>query len=109
MRSPGPAGGLADPGELLDLLDGLLVTGGADLHADAYGEPPHPENDATSAERDELELLLVRAAERDLPCLGICRGMQVVNVAYGGALEQHLPDRLADDIHRGDRTFADHQ
>jgi putative glutamine amidotransferase len=52
----------------------------------------------------------VRAAsERDLPCLGICRGMQVVNVAHGGTLEQHLPDRLEDDIHRGaDGDFADH-
>jgi putative glutamine amidotransferase len=110
LLAPTPSD-LADPRELLDLLDGVLVTGGADLHAGAYGEPAHPETDATSAERDEFELLLVRtAAERDLPCLGICRGMQVVNVAYGGALEQHLPDRLAEDIHRGeDGTFADHQ
>jgi putative glutamine amidotransferase len=102
---------LADPSELLDMLDGVLVTGGADLHADAYGEPAHPATEATSADRDAFELLLVRAAaERDLPCLGICRGMQVVNVAYGGALEQHLPDRLADDIHRGaDGVFSDHQ
>jgi putative glutamine amidotransferase len=110
LLAPTPAD-LADPSELLGMLDGVLVTGGADLHADAYGEAAHPATDATSAERDAFELLLVRAAaERDLPCLGICRGMQVVNVAYGGALEQHLPDRLADDIHRGaDGVFSDHQ
>ena len=110
LLAPTP-GDLEDPGELLDLLDGIIVTGGADLHPDTYGERAHPANDATSAERDAFELRLVRAAaERDLPCLGICRGMQVVNVAYGGALEQHLPDRLAEDIHRGaEGIFSDHQ
>ena len=110
LIAPTPAD-LAEPAELLDLLDGVLVTGGADLDPAAYGERPHPETEATSADRDAFELLLVRsAAERDLPCLGICRGMQVVNVAYGGALEQHLPDRLEHDIHRGDNgEFADHQ
>ena len=110
LIAPTPAD-LDDPSELLDLLDGVLVTGGADLAATTYGADPHPETEATSADRDAFELLLVRhAAERDLPCLGICRGMQVVNVAYGGALEQHLPDRLEHDIHRGDAgVFADHQ
>jgi putative glutamine amidotransferase len=100
-----------DPRGLLDLLDGLLVTGGTDLDPAAYGEPAHPETEATSVERDAFELALVRGAgERDLPCLGVCRGMQVVNVAYGGALEQHLPDRLEHDIHRGHAgVFADHQ
>lgn len=110
LLAPTPAD-LADPTELLDLLDGVLVTGGADLDPDAYGEPAHAETEATSAERDAFELLLVRAAvERDLPCLGVCRGMQVVNVAYGGALEQHLPDRLDHDIHRGENgDFAEHR
>ena len=110
LLAPTP-GDLEDPGELLDLLDGVIVTGGADLHPDTYGEPAHPANDATSAERDAFELRLVRAAaERDLPCLGVCRGMQVVNVAYGGSLEQHLADRLEHDIHRGDEgQFADHR
>jgi putative glutamine amidotransferase len=110
LIAPTPAD-LADPTELLGLLDGVLVTGGADLDAATYGAAPHPETEATSADRDAFELLLVRhAAERDLPCLGICRGMQVVNVAYGGALEQHLPDRLAHDIHRGENgDFADHE
>ncbi len=106
LIAPTPAD-LADPTELLD---GVLITGGADLAAATYGAEPHPETEAPSAERDAFELLLVRrAAERDLPCLGVCRGMQVVNVAYGGALEQHLPDRLEHDIHRGEAgAFADH-
>jgi putative glutamine amidotransferase len=110
LLAPTPAD-VEDPTTLLDLLDGVLVTGGADLHPGAYGEQAHPQTDATSTERDAFELLLVRAAaERDIPCLGICRGMQVINVAYGGALEQHLPDRLADDIHRGaNGDFSDHR
>jgi putative glutamine amidotransferase len=110
LLAPTPAD-LAEPSELLDLLDGVLVTGGADVDPAAYGERPHAETDAAPADRDAFELLLVRAAAaRDMPCLGICRGMQVVNVAYGGALEQHLPDRLDDDIHRGENgEFSDHE
>ena len=110
LLAPTPAD-LADPGELLALLDGVLITGGADLAAATYGAEPHPETEATSAERDAFELMLVRrAAALDLPCLGICRGMQVVNVAYGGELDQHLADRLEDDIHRGPvGVFADHR
>jgi putative glutamine amidotransferase len=110
LIAPTPAD-LADPSELLGLLDGVLVTGGADVDPAAYGEPPHSATAAVVEDRDSFELLLVRAAaELDLPCLGVCRGMQVVNVAYGGALEQHLPDRLGHDIHRGrDADFADHQ
>ena len=110
LIAPTPAD-LDELAELLDLLDGVLVTGGADVDPAAYGERPHAETAAATADRDAFELLLVRAAAaRDLPCLGICRGMQVVNVAYGGALEQHLPDRLDDDVHRGDAgQFSDHQ
>lgn len=110
LIAPTPAD-LDDPSELLDLLDGVLVTGGADVGPEAYGERPHTETAAAAQDRDGFELLLVRAAaERDLPCLGICRGMQVVNVAYGGSLEQHLADRLERDIHRGDEgEFADHR
>jgi putative glutamine amidotransferase len=109
LIAPTPAD-LDDPSELLDLLDGVLVTGGADVDPASYGAEPHEQTEAAERDRDDFELMLVRAAaERDMPCLGICRGMQVVNVAYGGALEQHLPDRLEQDIHRGDSgTFADH-
>ena len=110
LIAPTPAD-LVDPSELLDLLDGVLITGGADIDPAAYGEQSHAETEPVTADRDAFELALVRAAvERDLPCLGVCRGMQVVNVAYGGALEQHLPDRLEHDIHRGDAgEFADHR
>jgi putative glutamine amidotransferase len=110
LIAPTPAD-LDEPGELLDLLDGVLVTGGADVDPASYGERPHAETAPATPDRDAFELRLVRAAAaRDLPCLGICRGMQVVNVAYGGALEQHLPDRLDHDIHRGDDgQFSDHQ
>jgi len=89
----------------------VLITGGADLAAQTYGADAHPETVGTDTERDAFEIALVRAAsERDLPCLGICRGMQIVNVAHGGTLEQHLPDRLEHDIHRGaDGDFADHE
>jgi putative glutamine amidotransferase len=109
LLAPTPAD-LADPGPLLDLLDGVLITGGADLAAQTYGTDAHPETSPSDGDRDAFELALVRAAsERDLPCLGICRGMQVVNVAHGGTLEQHLPDRLEHDIHRGaEGGFADH-
>lgn len=83
-----------DPSALLDLLDGVLITGGADVHPAAYGAAAHPETAPSSAERDAFELALVRGAgERDLPCLGVCRGMQVVNVAYGGALDRKGPTR----------------
>jgi putative glutamine amidotransferase len=110
LIAPTPAD-LADPSELLGLLDGVLVSGGADIDPAAYGEPPHAETATALPDRDSFELALVRAAaEHDLPCLGVCRGMQVVNVAYGGALEQHLPDRLERDIHRGAAgEFADHR
>jgi putative glutamine amidotransferase len=110
LLAPTPAD-LDDPSELLGLLDGVLITGGSDLDPAQYGAEPHGETAPTSADRDAFELMLVRAAaERDLPCLGICRGMQIVNVAYGGTLDQHLPDRLEDDIHRGaGGDFADHR
>ena len=78
---------------VLDSVDGLMLTGGKDVDATLYGQEPHPENDAPRPDRDAWELALVRAAiERDLPLLGICRGLQVLNVALGGTLIQHLPD-----------------
>ncbi len=91
----------AEPDELLDLLDGLLLAGGADVDPAAYGQEPHPATGGTTPDRDAFELALgARALERDLPLLGICRGMQVMNVARGGTLLQHLPDVVAHEDHR---------
>jgi putative glutamine amidotransferase len=82
-----------EPGELLDLLDGLMLAGGSDIDPASYGAQPHPETRGSWPERDRFELALAHAAlERDMPVLGICRGMQMLNVACGGTLLQHLPD-----------------
>jgi len=102
----------ADPGELLDLLDGLILAGGADIDAASYGEAAHAKTVETVPERDRFEIALARGAiERDMPVLGICRGMQLINVAFGGTLMQHLPDVLGHEEHRrvlGSFDGADH-
>lgn len=78
---------------VLDGLDGLILTGGKDIDPARYGQEPHPATDVPRLDRDAWEDTLLRAAiERDLPFLGICRGLQVLNVALGGTLLQHLPD-----------------
>jgi putative glutamine amidotransferase len=99
-----------EPDLLLDVLDGLLLAGGADMNAASYGAQPHAETKATFLRRDDFELALTRrAVHRDIPVLGICRGMQVLNVATGGDLQQHLPDVLGHDRHRHTPgVFADH-
>ena len=86
---------------MLDLLDGLILAGGRDVDPVTYGEEPHPETDESRPERDHFELALAtRAMERDMPFLGICRGMQVMNVARGGTLVQDLPEHLGHQDHR---------
>jgi putative glutamine amidotransferase len=78
---------------LLDRVDGVCLPGGPDLQPSTYGEEPHPQLGPTEPRVDAVELALVRAADRrSLPILGICRGMQALNVARGGTLHQHLPD-----------------
>lgn len=101
---------VSDPGLLLDRLDGLILAGGADIDPASYGAEPHAETRGTWPERDRFEIALARAAlERDLPLLGICRGMQLLNVALGGTLDQHLPDSVGHGIHRAvSGTFGEH-
>lgn len=76
-------------------LDGLIITGGKDVNPAKYGQQAHPSTDEPRLDRDEWEEALLRVAlERELPFLGICRGAQVLNVACGGTLHQHLPDLI---------------
>jgi putative glutamine amidotransferase len=111
LLPPDPRAG-DDPEPWLDFLDGLIITGGADVDPQAYGAEPHPRTRGTVPERDAFEIALARAAmERDLPLLGVCRGMQVMNVARGGTLIQHLPDDVGHEDHRrvmGSFDNADH-
>jgi putative glutamine amidotransferase len=91
----------ADPDQLLDLVDGLILAGGRDIDPTAYGAEPGAATDEPRPERDAFEIALARRAmERDIPVLGICRGMQVMNVARGGTLVQDLPEQLGHDHHR---------
>ena len=92
---------------VLDGLDGLLITGGKDVDPNAYGQPPHPDTDEPGHQRDAWEFTLLDGAlKRALPVLGICRGAQVLNVALGGTLHQHLPDVIGHSGHRaGNAVF----
>ena len=84
---------------LLERVDGICLPGGPDVQPSAYDEEPHPQLGPTEPRVDAVELALVRAADRrKLPILGICRGMQALNVARGGTLHQHLPDVVGDTI-----------
>jgi len=111
LLAPDPALARA-PDEALDLVDGLLLVGGADIDPASYGAPLDPATIDPVPERDAFELALTRRAlERGIPLLGICRGMQLLNVALGGTLHQHLPDRLGHRDHlraRGSFEGADH-
>ena len=87
--------------ETLDALDGIVFSGGSDLHPGLYEAEAHPETADVREERDHAEMALLKAAlERDMPVLAVCRGSQVLNVALGGDLVQHLPDTLGHDEHR---------
>ena len=96
--------------ETLDALDGLLFSGGSDLDPGLYDQEPHEETFGVHADRDRAELALLEAAlARDMPVLAVCRGSQVLNVARGGDLVQHLPDVVGDEKHKHTPgTFADH-
>ncbi len=98
----------AAPGQALDLLDGLLVAGGGDISPSLYGEAPRKETVGIRPGRDNFELAMTRASlERDLPFLGVCRGMEMLNVARGGTLVQELSTR---DMHlREPGEFTSHE
>jgi putative glutamine amidotransferase len=110
VRRAGALAWLIPPGEprlaeLVAELDGLVLSGGGDVDPALYaGASAHPELYGVHRERDATELALARAAfERRLPTLGICRGCQVINVAFGGSLFEHLPDHVGEALaHRGD-------
>ncbi|GAB3957936.1 gamma-glutamyl-gamma-aminobutyrate hydrolase [Actinoallomurus acanthiterrae] len=92
-----PAG---DPSSLVDRLDALIIAGGGDLNPARYDADAHERTSHVRDFRDDAEFGLVRAAiERRLPVLGICRGLQVLNVALGGSLHQHVPDVVGDGRH----------
>jgi putative glutamine amidotransferase len=97
---------------LLDRLDGLILIGGSDIDPASYGAEAHPQTAGTVPERDRFELAITKAAwDREFPLLGICRGMQLMNIAAGGDLRQHLPDDYGHEDHRrvvGTFDGADH-
>ncbi|WP_212745944.1 gamma-glutamyl-gamma-aminobutyrate hydrolase family protein [Sinomonas susongensis] len=86
----------------VERLDGLLLAGGSDINPERYGQSPHPDVVRWYDQRDASELWLLEAAHGlELPVLGICRGMQLMAVAAGGSLVQHLPDVVGHDRHAG--------
>ena len=112
MLPPDPEA-VAAPDAVLDRIDGLIISGGADIDPGSYGAEPHPLTKSTVPERDRFEIALTRrAVELDMPVLGICRGMQLLNVAFGGTLIQHVPDEVGHEQHRrylGTFDNADHE
>lgn len=96
--------------DVVAVLDGVVLAGGADVSPSRYAAPRDPRTGPERADRDESELAIAAAClTRGLPMLAICRGMQVLDVALGGTLHQHLPDRPGTDAHRrGDGEFAEH-
>ena len=105
-----PLAGPAAAGALLDGLDALVLSGGADVDPARYGRAPHPKLGTVEHERDAFELALVaEARSRALPVLAICRGLQLVNVALGGTLWQDLPSELAPHPQSRTRTERAHE
>lgn len=94
-----PLASIAEAGRIIDAVDALLLTGGEDVDPARYDQPPHPKLDRVSPERDATELALVLAAQRRaLPTLAICRGIQLLNVAFGGSLVQDIPSQRPDSL-----------
>lgn len=102
--------GEREPGECFEFLDGIVMTGGPDIDPKRYGGKMHPEVYGVDPERDASEIALVKAIfEQQKPTLCICRGMQVLNVALGGTLVEHVPDEFGEKVvHRGGETYQPH-
>ena len=97
-----PGGDAAEAEATVAVLDGIVIAGGGDINPAIYGAARHPKTGVNAPDRDAWELAIADAAIRlDTPLLGICRGMQVLNVACGGTLHQHVPDLVGHDAHNG--------
>ena len=80
---------------IIGMADGVLLTGGGDIHAEVYGEEPHPESKLHDPDRDNMEMEVARLAlVKGLPILGICRGLQLLNIVFGGTLLQDIPSQV---------------
>lgn len=100
----------AEAAAVVERLDGLVIAGGSDVDPRHYGAQAAPESGPFDAARDAWEIALTRAAAaRQVPVLGICRGLQVINTVFGGTLIQHLPPVVGSDIHNPEKhAFVDH-
>ena len=99
-----------DVGTVLDALDGVLLSGGEDIAPSHFNEAPHPRLGSVDPDRDRFEFALLKEAwERRMPVLAICRGIQVVNVAFGGSLWQDIPSQRPSDIAHNPKTPRDHR
>lgn len=101
----------AEAESLVSRLDGVVIAGGSDIDPAIYGAPAHPKTDVNAPDRDVWELAIAEAAlSMRIPLLGICRGMQILNVACGGTLHQHIPDLVGHHNHSGhDKGFGTHR
>jgi putative glutamine amidotransferase len=101
----------AEAENIVSRLDGVVIAGGGDIDPAIYGAAAHPKTDVNAPDRDVWELAVAEAAIKlGVPLLGICRGMQMVNVASGGTLHQHLPDLVGHDHHSGNTEgFGTHR
>jgi putative glutamine amidotransferase len=97
-----PGGDVSEADATVAVLDGIVIAGGDDINPAIYGAAKHPKTDANSPDRDAWELALAEAAVRQgVPLLGICRGAQMLNIACGGTLHQHIPDLVGHQHHSG--------
>jgi len=95
--------------EIMEVCDGIILTGGHDIDPEYYKQDPHPKIGETIALRDEMEIKLVKEAhKRNIPILGICRGMQLINIAFGGTLIQDINSQIVNPIkHLQENKFED--